>query len=493
MNYRVGTWAAALMAGLCAAAQAARPTQQAAPVRPNVLFIAVDDLRPSFGAYGGPIKTPNIDRLAARGTTFMRAYCQQAVCSPSRSSLMTGRRPDATKVWDLKTHFRTALPNAVTIAQHFKANGYHAEGLSKIFHGGYNDEPSWSVPWWSPRSGGVEWRDPATRADVQARRAAARAAGRDATRERGPAWESHPSPDTDYSDGKTAEEAIKRLEARKSASEPFFLAVGFLKPHLPFVAPKKYFDLYNPDEIQLSPTDRLPEGAPAFTTNNSGELRSYSDIPKMGPPTTPESARRLKHAYYAAASFMDAQLGKVLDALERLDLARNTIVVLWGDHGWQLGEHGLWTKHTNFEIATHAPLLFALPGQVRRGEKARGLAEFVDVFPTLCAAASIPVPTGLDGASLLPVIQDPSRSVKDYAVSQYPRAQAMGYSIRTDRWRYTEWGTAGRELYDEQSDPNETRNVVELPENAVLVRELSEKLHRAYPSSAGPRPDRTAR
>jgi arylsulfatase A-like enzyme len=470
--------------------------------RMNVLFIAVDDLRPSFGVYGGPIKTPNIDKLAARGTTFNRAYCQMAVCSPSRTSLLTGLRPDTTKIYDLQTHFRKASPDVVTLPQHFKNNGWHTQGLSKIYHGGLDDPASWSAPHWAPS--GVAYHDPATRADIQKRRQEAQAAGtringqvlerdpktgavlkvRNPVRIYGPPWESWDAADSAYGDGKTAARAIELLqEYKKQPDKPFFLAVGFIKPHLPFVAPKKYYDLYPRESIQLPTNPELPKDAPPWVTNNSGELRQYKGMKKQGKPVDDEQAKDLIRGYYAATSFMDAQVGKVLDELDRLGLRENTVVVLWGDHGWQLGEHGIWTKHTNFEIATRAPLIIAMPGQKQVGTKANGLVEFVDIYPTLCAAAGMEIPAGLAGKSLVPMLNDPNATVKDAAFSQYTRREAMGYSIRIDRWRYTEWGARGAELYDHTKDPDENENLAVKPENATLIQELAAKIHAVYPEA----------
>jgi iduronate 2-sulfatase len=481
------------------AQDAAAPAQGA---RKNVLFIAVDDLRPSFGVYGGPIKTPNIDRLAARGTTFNRAYCQQAVCSPSRTSLLTGLRPDTTKIYDLQTHFRKTIPDAVTLPQHFKNNGWHTQGLSKIYHGGLDDPLSWSAPHWAP--GGAAYHDPATRADIQKRRQEAQAAGtrvgtevleRDpktgavlktqtpAVRIYGPPWESWDAPDSAYGDAKTAARAIELLKEYRQKGSPFFLAVGFHKPHLPFVAPKKYYDLYPRESIKLPSNPELPKDAPAWVTNNSGELRSYKGVKKQGKPVDDEQAKDLIRGYYAATSFMDAQVGRVLDELDRLGLRENTVIVLWGDHGWQLGEHGIWTKHTNFEIATRAPLIISMPGQKQTGMKANGLVEFVDIYPTLCEAVGVAVPSGLAGKSLVPLLNDANATVKDAVFSQYPRREAMGYSIRTDHWRYTEWGARGAELYDHTNDPDENENLAVKPGNATLIQELAAKLHAVHPEA----------
>ena len=488
------------LATLCLAAMPGRAqrndaTGKSVPAakRPlNVLFIAVDDLRPSFGAaYGGPIKTPNLDKLAARGTTFLRAYCQQAVCSPSRTSLLTGQRPDTTRVYDLVKHFRDTIPNVVTLPQHFKQNGYHAEGMGKIYHGGLDDEKSWSVPHWSPRK--PMW-GPEGQAVQQRKLQAAKAAGEDVERIggrlRGPAWESVDNvPDNYFGDGALSEHAIETLNTIGKSDKPFFLAVGFARPHLPFVAPKKYWDLYKDGDIKLPANYRKePENAVPVALHTWGELRSYDGIPKTGP-VSDEQARKLVHGYYAAASYMDAQVGRVLDELDRLGLRQNTVVVLWGDHGWSLGEHGLWCKHTNFEDSVRAPLLLSVPGQKRPGAKTRALAEFVDIYPTLCAAAGLPLPAGLAGKSLLPLANNPNATIKTLAFSQYPRGnqqtgRVMGYSMTNGRYRYTEWGDRGAELYDHQTDPAENVNLAGKPENQPLLERLSRQLRAALPGAA---------
>jgi iduronate 2-sulfatase len=452
----------------------------AAERRPNVLFIAVDDLRPEATASGSDlIKTPNIDRIAARGTTFDRAYCQQAVCSPSRSSLMTGRRPDATRVWDLNTHFRTALPDAVTIGQYFQAHGYFVQGMGKIFHNGFDDPPTWSTKWQTPKA--PQYATPEALA-IQAE------TGDSKGRPRGPAFEAADVPDDTYVDGKVARLAAATLAKLKQRDEPFFLAVGMAKPHLPFVAPKRYWDLYDPAAIYVPVFQELPRDAPPFAGHTNGELRSYAGVPKQGP-IPDDLARRLRHGYYAATSYMDAQIGLVLDALDRTGLADETVIVLWGDHGWQLGEHGLWHKHTNFEVAVRSPLVISVPGQRAPGRRTLSLAEFVDVYPTLADICGLPAPTGLDGVSLRPILDNPAATVRPVAISQYPRGgretggrRLMGYSIRDDRWRLTVWrdradGTiAARELYDERDDPHETANLAERPEHADVVQRLSAHL-----------------
>jgi iduronate 2-sulfatase len=447
--------------------------------RPNVLFIAVDDLRPEVNASGSNvIKTPNLDRIAARGTTFDRAYCQQAVCSPSRSSLMTGRRPDATRVWDLETHFRTALPDAATVAQYFKNHGYHSMSMGKIFHGGFDDPQSWSVPSQYPKSpqyaseAALKMQNDPANTDKKGRA-------------RGPAVEDADVPDDTYADGKIARLAVKTLGELKQSTKPFFLAVGMLKPHLPFVAPKKYWDLYDPAKIYVPAFQKLPAGAPGFVGHTNGELKSYADIPKNGA-IDDALARRLRHGYYAAISYMDAQVGLVLDALEKEGLADNTVIVLWGDHGWQLGEHGLWHKHTNFEVSARSPLIISAPGQKAVGRKSLSLAEFIDIYPTLADLCGLPKPKDVEGVSLKPVLDDAAASVRPVAISQYPRSDGgkslMGYSIRDDRWRLTLWrdrkdnSIHATELYDEVSDPHETVNVATKPEHAEVIARLSKFL-----------------
>lgn len=469
-----------------------------AATRPNILFIAVDDLRPDLGCYGNTIiKTPNIDRIAARGIVFNKAYCQQAVCSPSRTAIMTGLRPDVTKVWDLETHFRVAQPDCITLPQHFKANGYHCAALSKIYHSGLEDGRSWSEPHWYPKGRAVDtdlvdWtKQIVTRHDVNTEEyndpqegGEPRKSGKNA--KKGPAYEVSPKADDQLPDGATAAEAVKRLAALKSKSQPFFLAVGFLKPHLPFVAPKKYWDIYDPNTIPVPTTDKLPTGSPEFAGHNNSELHAYPGVPKENP-IPADFAKTLRHGYYACISYTDAQIGKVLDALDKEGLADNTIIVLWGDHGWQLGEHGLWHKHTNFEIAARAPLLISVPGAKTAGQKCQAPVEFVDVYPTLADVCGLPIPSGLGGRSLKAFIENPTMPDQSkVAISQYPRSApegpVMGYSIRNDRYRATFWRERNgskiiaTELYDEQTDPTETISLADKPEQAALLATLAKHL-----------------
>ena len=463
--------------------------------RPNVLFIAVDDLRPELGCYGNTIvKTPNIDRIAARGIVFNKAYCQQAVCSPSRTAIMTGLRPDATKVWDLNTHFRVAQPDCVTLPQHFKANGYHCAAINKVYHKGFEDGRSWSTPHWytSGKSVDTDLEDHnkqiVTKHDVSVEEFMAPMAKTDKAAKPGPAFEVSLKAEVDLPDGAAASEAVKRLSSLKAKGQPFFLAVGFAKPHLPFVAPKKYWDLYDPNTIPVPTIDHLPEGSPRFAGHTNGELHNYPGVPKEDP-IPAEFAKTLRHGYYACISYTDAQIGKVLDALDKEGLSDNTIIVLWGDHGWQLGDHGLWHKHTNFELATRAPLLISVPKSKTAGKKCDAPVEFVDVYPTLAELCGLPTAaTKIDGTSLKNFLDDPTAPATDVAISQYPRrdtatgTDVMGYSIRDSRWRATFWRDRNgpkiiaTELYDEQNDPTETVSLANKPEYKGLLDSFAKHL-----------------
>ncbi len=462
----------------------------------NVLFIAVDDLRPALSCSGDSYaKTPNIDAWAKRGTVFERAYCQQAVCSPSRSSLLTGCRPDTTKVYDLVTHFRDKIPDVVTLPQHFKDNGYHARGIGKIYHGGYNDEKSWSVPWEGPKAKGFGPEGLKLMAKL---RADVKAAGGDVSKVRGLPFEAPEVPDAELNDGALAVRGGELLQELKNAKQPFFLAVGFTKPHLPFVAPKKYWDLYDPSKLPVAPTSaEPPKDAPKFAPQFGGELRQYHNIPKSGP-VPEETARNLVHGYYASVSFMDAQVGKLLAELDRLGLRENTVVILWGDHGWHLGDHGIWCKHTNYELATRSALVMSVPGQKAPGQKTNALVEFVDIFPTLSAVCGLTPPKHLEGHSFAPLLDNAARPWKAAAFSQYPRASKdtgplMGYAIRTDRHRMVEWRkrnsneVVAYELYDHKTDPAEDTNIAGRPENKELVQTLAKQLATGWKGNAPPK------
>lgn len=493
----VSCWSALSALGLALVSSPSATGAEAAN-RPNVLFFAVDDLRPEFGCYGKDyIKSPNLDRLARAGMVFGRAYCQQAVCSPTRSSLLTGTRPDTTKVWDLQTHFRKALPDVVTLPQHFKNQGYFVQGMGKIYHGGYDDPPSWSVPWQTPqavpyalpenvklnqRQYEVEPDAANPKGKKKKRRDSTTGAANDTftskRNTRGPAFEAADVPDNTFQDGKVAELAVETLRELSRKSQPFFLAVGFIKPHLPFVAPKKYWDLYDPEQIQLAPNPFRPIGAPDYAVLPGAEMRAYHGIPEGQIPR--DLARQLKHGYYAAISYMDAQLGKVLEELDHLNLRTNTIIILWGDHGWKLGEHDAWCKHSNVENDVNAPLILSVPGMKHAGRHTRALVEFVDIYPTLCELAGLPSPAHLEGMSFKPLLDDPNRRWKTAAFSQYPRPKnLMGYSMRTDRYRFTVWvdrddhsKVDAIELYDHGTDPGENRNLAKSPLHTATVERL---------------------
>ncbi|MBN1845139.1 MAG: sulfatase [Sedimentisphaerales bacterium] len=455
----------------------------------NVLFIAVDDLRPQLGCYGAEqIHSPHIDRLAKEGLLFERTYCQQALSAPSRASILSGVRPDTSKIYNLTTPLRTALPEVLTLPEHFKQNGYVTVSVGKIYHHAKDDRRGWSV---EPYRAAGDWQG---RGYLTAE-AIAQMKDLDRKNENsagiGPAWEAAEVADEAYPDGKDTDYAIEQI--RKYQNRPFFLAMGFHKPHLPFNAPKRYWDRYPPESIRLADNPFLPQGVPSYAVTNWSELRSYAGIPQRGP-CPDELARRLIRGYYACVSYVDAQIGRLLDELERLELRQRTVVVLWGDHGWKLGEHGLWSKHTNFELDTHVPLILSVPGMAAAGRRTAGLTEFVDIYPTLCQACGLQTPGHLEGLSFLPLTVDPDRPWKQAAFSQYPRGRIMGYSLRSRRYRYTEWQdrssreVLARELYDHQDDPGENRNCARLPEYADTVKQLSEQLRRgwqgALPASA---------
>ena len=452
----------------------------------NILFIAIDDLRPALGCYGDKTAiTPNMDRLAKRGTLFNRAYCQQAVCCPSRLSLLTGLRPDTIKVWDLNTHFREALPNAVTLPQHFKNHGYHTRSIGKIFHGGgkpSKDSPSWSE---APLYDNV--RDPKMRYANQKN-----LQGKGHKRA---ASESAHVPDNAYVDGLVCEAAEKALDDLKKQKNPFFLAVGFRKPHLPFSAPKKYWDLYQREDIPSPVTSDHPEGAPELAVRSWGELEGYSDIPKNGKLSAIKT-RELRHGYYACVSYIDALTGRLLKKLDELNLRKRTVVLLWGDHGFHLGEQGLWTKANNYELSTRVPLILSVPSQANPEAKTDALVEFVDLYPTLAEICDLPAPAKTEGISLLPLLQKPKRPWKTAVFSQYPRSfqgnrhrkhgDLMGYAVRTQRHRYVEWrnwktGTVeARELYDHKTDPNETKNLAKEASEKENLKQLQQTLRSGW-------------
>ncbi|MBK1720164.1 hypothetical protein CKO27_21410 [Thiocystis violacea] len=410
----------------------------------NVLFIAVDDLRPEIGIYGvDDIGTPNIDELAREGTRFTRAYSQMATCSPSRTSLLTGLRPDTTRITDLTTHFRNTIPSVVTLPQWFKQNGYVTRAICKIYHEKLNDALSWSAP--LQEGFGVGAPNGPDGKPV--------------------AFAAIDKADSEFGDYKCASHAIQAMKDLRNT--PFFIAVGFRKPHLPFVAPRKYFDMYDRMAIPEAINPYKAWGAPSVAFDNTGELRAYSQMPWGG--NYNETLRRnLKHGYYAATSFMDAQVGRLLTELENSGLSQNTLVVFLGDHGFHLGEQADWGKHMNFEVATRVPLIFKGPG-IPRNASSSALVELVDLYPTISQLAGLSIPSTqqhggypMQGDSLVSLIQNPTAKSPRGAFSQWPRSGYVGKSLRTDRYRYTEWSKTGsklHELYDHSEDPSETTNL----------------------------------
>ncbi|MEM7146816.1 MAG: sulfatase-like hydrolase/transferase [Verrucomicrobiota bacterium] len=498
---------------------------KSASTRPSVLFICTDDLRPMLGCYGDPVaQTPNIDRLAARGTLFNRAYCQATQCGPSRVSFLTGLRPETTRAFSLADHFnwdRKEHPKLVTLSEHFKNHGYHAQSFGKLFHDGRSDPHSWSVPE-SPGREREMWElvDEEAIADVPFKKRK-NIPTLIAPREDCPAWQSPDVPDDTLFAGRMTTDAIATLKELKD--QPFFLSVGYRRPHLPFVAPKKYFDLYAKNKSLLPDPDHrpTPEGAPVVAFYNTSsyapkpggkpsrwkpapprrvetmedaiqwsgfELRSYNNIPNEGV-FDDDLVISLRQAYLACVSYVDAQVGRLLDALEEEGLADNTIIVLTSDHGWHLGEHATWAKMTTYEWSARVPLIIAAPNITP--SKTNGLAELVDLYPTLAHLAALPLPAQLEGDSLVPLMKNPAKKNWDRqnpAFTQFARRDwAMGRAIRTDQHRYVEWRDKktnqliATELYDHQLDPAETQNLAHQKNQSQTITSLAQKLHTSVP------------
>lgn len=447
--------------------------------RPNVLFIAVDDLACTLGCYGDLIaKTPNIDRLAATGVSFQRAYNQLPLCNPTRASIMTGLRPDQIKVYDLDRHFRDEVPNVVTLPQAFQKAGYFAARVGKIYHynvpasigtDGFDDPPSWN------RTVNPKGRDKTDEAMVFNAEPHRKISG-------ALSWLAADGADEEQTDGMIATEAIKIMTERQAEDkdEPFFLAVGFFRPHTPYVAPKKYFDLYPTSGLRLPfapDDDRADIPTAAFAHN--------CPVPNYNLDRT--MLIKATQAYYACVSFIDAQVGRLLDSLDELGLAENTIVVFWSDHGYHLGEHqGVWQKRTLFEQGARAPLVIRAPATAGT-QACNRIVEFVDIYPTLTDLAGVGAPRGLAGRSLGPLLRNPLADWDGCAVTQVLRPaddrlpkQVMGCSIRTHRYRYTEWGEgeSGVELYDHATDPGEFRNLAMNPDatSKAIIAQLQPKL-----------------
>lgn len=463
--------------------------------RPNVLFIAVDDLRPSIGCYGDTrAVTPNIDALAGRGVQFNFAYCQVAVCNPSRASLMTGLRPDKLGVWTLPIHFREAKPDAVTLPQWFRKFGYKAVSHGKIYHNPTPDPQSWSEPITDlpplpyPYPTGTKNRVTQVQAGLPAN---------DWRKNnlRGPSTAAPKLADNQVLDGARTDMAIKDLRRLGKQPEPFFLAMGYIRPHLAWVAPKKYWDLHDPALLPVLKDQRVTPGTPRYALANNSELSHYVDLvnfpkPWDDKPLATERARHLMHAYYACVSYVDAQIGRLLQALKEEGLADNTIVVLWSDHGWKLGEFRGWGKMSNYEIDTRVPMIIAAPGMETAGKQTDQLAELLDLYPTLCELAGIDIPDFVDGKSLVPILNNVDQPVHTAAISQYYRKQDdeeyMGYAIRTPTHRLVEWREFAtgevtmRELYEHGTDHSETSNIIDSAPDE-LIETLTEQLWETHP------------
>ena len=421
--------------------------------RPNILFVGVDDLRPEFLCYGvEKMVTPNLDRLAERGVKFDRAYCNIAVCGASRASLMKGLRPTPTRFTSYLTWAEKDAPDVPSLPMVFKQNGYHTASNGKVYHHRKDDSAAWSRPAWHPSPSSIWWALPESRAL------------KSESRGRGPAYELADQPDEIYPDHKICDKTLADLQLLVKQEKPFFLACGFYRPHLPFVAPKKYWDLYPTDRVTLPDNMFFPHDLPSAFNYTWGEMRAYFGIPTKGP-VTDETAVQLRRGYYACVSFIDVQVGRLLDELEKLGVADNTIIVLWGDHGWQLGEHGFWCKHTNFEVASRTPLFVVAPG-VEGGRVSRRLVEYVDIYPTLCELAHLPKPGHLQGKSLRALLADVDAEHKEAVITRH----GGGDAVRTDRYRYMEMRTnkgagplRGVGLFDLDKDPDENQNVAEDP------------------------------
>ena len=471
--------------------------------KPNIILILVDDLKPNLGIYGDDFsKSPNIDQLAREGIRFNLAYANQAVCVASRYNLMLGKRSTSTGLYRFGVNFRTIYPAMETLPQIFKNNGYHTESIGKVYHVGHgntNDTESWSVPHYNDKV--IEYL-------------VLESNNRELTREealfenynlyaeekidiktlpRGAAWESPDVLDDAYADGRVARQAINRLRLlSENQTQPFFLAVGFVRPHLPFSAPKKYWDLYDKDQIPLPKFESPPEGAPKFAVKKGGEINNFKPIdPSSNKPYKNELKRNLIHGYFASISYMDEQMGRLMREIKRLKLDENTIIVLWGDHGWHLGDHGIWTKHTNYEQATRIPLIIKAPGVTNENTFCDQTVETVDLYPTLTALANLDrkIPThNLDGKNLSPLLKDPSYLVKDHIYHSFIRQGNLGEAIRDKRYRMIRWtnlkdkDNVVYELYDYKKDPDERINIAN--KNMGIVKKLLKKLN-TYPPAKG--------
>jgi len=449
--------------------------------KPNILFIAIDDLRPELGCYGAQhIFSPNIDRLAREGIVFDRAYCQMAICMASRKSIMSGYRPTAENNLHDRGPLIHNIPGALTLDLHLLNNGYETVTIGKIYHD-EEDENGWSQNYrkvsgnWGSR-GYLE----KSSLDIENKR---KPLGK-----KGPPFESADVGDNEYATGVFAQKAIEVLRNKKD--KPLFLGLGFRKPHLPFNAPKKYWDMYDPEKIKPATFSKPPEGASEYNRTRFGELRNYYGMPEEGP-VPPTDAVKLTHGYYACISYVDAQLGKVLNELEKLGYADNTVVVLWSDHGWKLGDYGWWCKHTTNEIDTRVPFIIKAPNAKGNGKRSPALVELIDTYPTLCDLAGIPTPKHNQGLSLVPLLSDPNREWKKAAFSIWVdrNPKSIGYTLRNRQYRYTEWRDIltdtflDRELYDLSEGSLLGANLANRAENQKLMGTFSKMIEGGYESA----------
>ena len=416
-----------------------------ATYKKNVLFIMVDDLRPELNIYGqNKISSPNIDALANSGITFNRAYCNVPVCGASRASLLTGIRPTSNRFLTYFSSIKKEAPNVLNLVQHLKNEGYTTISNNKITHL-KNDIDEWDQEWYPSENG---WRNYISEENITL----------EENGKHGNAYESIDVKDDAYDDGKTANKSIEDLKKLKKEGNPFFLAVGFVKPHLPFNAPKKYWDLYDAEKIELPKNSVFPKSAPRKANHKWGELRYYNQVPKQGQ-VSETMAKKLIHGYYASVSYVDAQIGKVINAIDNLGLRDNTVIILVGDHGWSLMEHGLWVKHSNFEVALQVPLIVSA-SNIPKNKKTNSIAELVDLYPSICELANISQPTHLEGESFVNALKNPSKIYKNTALARYHK----GETLVADSYFYTEWNKKGKTiakmLYDHKIDPDENRNLV---------------------------------
>jgi len=457
----------------------------------NILFIAVDDLRTELGCYGNTqIKSPNIDILASEGLTFNRVYCQQPICMASRASLMSGLRPDTLNIYNCASLNEDAT-GILTLDQHFENNGYEIWTAGKIYHHGIDNEVQFGDDYHEVETEvvGRDYLSEEAIKIVEEYDEWYRENRNQGGGGRGPAFEWPDVPDNAYPDGKMTDMAIEQFANFKNSDKPFFMAVGYKKPHLPFNAPKKYWNMYDLNEIKPADNPFHPENVSTYFDYNFGELRNYYGIPNGNESFSDTLSRTLKHGYYACVSYIDAQIGRLLKGLEENGLNENTIVILWGDHGWKLGEHNMWCKHTQFHLDNHVPMILKVPGH--KPAKIDALVEFVDIYPSLCETAGLELPGHLQGTSFVPLIENPDKQWKEAAFSYWPHSNRtdpdkviMGYTLQTQRYRYTEWvrkstgELLARDLFDHQSDPEENVSIANNPENEELMQRLSKLLNK---------------